>query len=85
MGEHGCKVILSTAVLGNLSLVKVRVPRVGLERAANELNSERLVEMTFTLAKSLIRLACRRVFKVLEQIREEPKKGANARHLDHKI
>ena len=76
MGEHGWKVILRTAVLGNLSLVKVRVPRVGLEHAANELNSERLDEMTFTLAKSLIRLACRRVFKELEQVREEAKKGS---------
>ena len=41
MGQHGCKVILKTAVLSNLSLVKVRVPRAGLEHTANELNSER--------------------------------------------
>ena len=34
-------------------------PRAGLEDTANKLNSERLDEMTFTLVKSLIRLACR--------------------------
>ena len=34
-------------------------PRVGCEHMANELKNERLEEMTFTLAKSLSRLACR--------------------------
>ena len=38
-------------------------PRAGSEHAANELKSERLDEMTFTLVKSLIRLACHRVNK----------------------